>query len=375
VSWPIGETTKEAGGMMKILHVVRQYDPAVGGMETYVNDMIVHQKRLECDCEVLTLNTVFQSDKGTLPSIEIINDIKIHRVKFFGKRTFFFPLIAPSFFKNYDVVHVHNTDIFFDYVGLVCRFLKIPAFATTHGGFFHTQNFSFIKKLYFNTITRFTGAHYKAIFASSLNDHQLFQGKNKNILLMPNAITPPGDYIVTGNDFVYIGRLAAHKNIDQLIDTFAVLVKKYNVNGNLHIIGPEWDVLRSDLNHKIETLGIADRVTIYGFVAQTEMDHILKQCGYFFSASSYEGFGMSMLEGMSVGLIPFVQPNGSFRDLINQGAIGFCVDYLHPDNAASTIAKKLNNITNNDRERARKFSLEFSWPKLAEKTVQAYQKY
>ncbi|NCT41700.1 MAG: glycosyltransferase family 4 protein [Alphaproteobacteria bacterium] len=357
---------------MKILHVVRQFAPAIGGMEVYVRDMILNQQALGCDCEVLTLNKVFQKDSGELASEETLNGIKIHRVGFRGKKNYFIPFVAPSFLKEYDIIHVHNTDVFFDYLGLVCRILKIPAFATTHGGFFHTQNFSLIKKIYFNTITRFSAAHYRAIFASSSNDYELFKTKSRKLLLTPNAITPLGDFIGSGNDFIYIGRLAQHKNIDQLIETFSMLVKDHNIKGNLHIVGPEWDVLRSTLKDQANRLTISDRIHIHGFIEQDEMHLILKQCGSFVSASSFEGFGMSMLEGMSVGLIPYVQPNGSFRDLINQGQIGRCVDFSIPEIAAQQISESIELVNNEKRNDAKAFADQFSWQELAAKTVNAY---
>ena len=360
---------------MKILHVVRQYEPAVGGMEIYVKDMISHQMKMGYDCEVLTLDKVFQSNGQSLPHNEVIDDVKIHRVNFKGKRTYFFPFVSPSFFKNFDIVHVHNTDVFFDYVGLVCRILKIPAFATTHGGFFHTQNFAAIKKFYFNTITRFSSSHYKAIFASSTNDYDLFKNKSKNLLLTPNAIMPLGDFTAAGEDFIYIGRLAHHKYVDRIIQVFNTIIKKHEIKGNLHIVGPEWDVTRKSLQSQVDNFGITDRVNIHGFVNQNEMQAILKQCGYFVSASSFEGFGMSMLEGMSVGLIPLVHPNGSFKDLIKQGNIGTCIDYTNPEKAADDIKTELESVTVIDREKARQFAAQFSWEELAAKTVEAYNQY
>lgn len=358
---------------MKILHVVRQYEPAVGGMEVYVRDLILHQQKQGHTCEVLTLNKVFQGKEDTLPPKEIINNVQIHRVGFKGKRTYFIPFVSPMFFKSFDIVHVHNTDVFFDYVGFACRLMKIPVFATTHGGFFHTDNFALIKKIYFKTITAFSSSHYKAIFASSTNDYALFKDKSSNLLLTPNAISPLGNFVSEGNDFIYIGRLAKHKCVASLIETFSVLIKTHQAEGNLHIVGPEWDVLRDDLRKQALDLGISDRVTIHGFVDQKEMQTILKKCGYFISASSFEGFGMSMLEGMSVGLIPFVQPNGSFRDLIKQGGIGACVDYTDSIAAATDIKKGLSNIKLEDRIAAQKFAASFSWEELAAKTLSAYK--
>jgi alpha-1,3-mannosyltransferase len=315
---------------MRILHVVRQFAPAVGGLESYVRSMVTRQQAQGHECEVLTLNKVFHGDAGTLPSSDVIDGIKIKRVGFVGFRRFFLPLVSPAYFSKFDIIHVHNTDVFYDYVAALSFFIKTPIFATTHGGFFHTTNFSLIKKLYFNTITRFSSSRYHTLCAISGNDFKNFQGVNDNIVMQPNAIEPMGDFISEGSDFVYLGRLAKHKKVDLLIETHARLVKNHGSTAKLHIIGPAWDVSLEELSALANRLGIAERVVLHGVMAPSAMPDVLKQCGYFVSASTYEGFGMSMLEAMSVGLIPFVQPNEAFKELIGLAGVGACVRFEEP---------------------------------------------
>lgn len=360
---------------LRILHVVRQFHPAIGGLESYVRSMVKHQQKLGHECSVLTLNRVFHGSPETLPPFEMVDKIPVYRVPFIGKRRFFIPLVSPYFLKRFDILHVHNTDGFFDFVSWLAKNLQIPAFATTHGGFFHTKDFSTIKKVYFGLITRQSGKRYRALFAISQNDFLKFRNVNDNLILKPNAISPPGNFTAAGNDFVYIGRLAAHKNVAALIETFSTLKRKYGIAGRLHIIGPEWDVKKSDLASLASSLGVGQDVIFYGFLKIKDMRAVLEKCGWFLSASSYEGFGMSMLEAMAVGLIPFVQPNASFRELIAAGGVGACVDFNHPENAARAIICGMKNVPESDRDRARGFAMQFSWEKLVDDTLAAYRKY
>jgi len=360
---------------MRILHVVRQFHPAVGGLESYVKSMIDHQKMRGHQCSVLTLNRVFHGNDNILGPYDVVNDTPVHRVSFLGKRRFFVPLVAPSFFNPYDIIHVHNTDGFFDYISSLAAFIDKPVFATTHGGFFHTGDFSAIKKAYFKFITSRTGRRYRALFAISQNDYNTFKGVNDNLILKPNAITPPGDFIASGNDFVYLGRLAKHKNVASVVETFAYLKTRHGQQGKLHIIGPEWDVKQSDLILIANRFGVEKDIIFHGFVTPEKLEKLLKKCGWFLSASSFEGFGMSMLEAMAVGLIPFVQPNESFRELITAGHVGECVDFSHPENAAALIAERLKFIGLDERKKAQNFALQFSWEKLAEETLAAYREY
>ncbi len=359
----------------RILHIVRQFHPAVGGLEAYVKSMIEHQQKLGHECAVLTLNRVFHGDSGVLPSYEMIEGIPVHRVSFVGRRRFFLPLVAPSFLKGFDIIHVHNTDGFFDYISLLAGLTGKPAFATTHGGFFHTKDFSAIKKVYFGLITRTSGRRYRALFAISQNDYNIFKGVNDNLILKPNAIAPPGDFTAQGDDFVYLGRLAKHKNVAALVETFAHLKNRHGAPGRLHIVGPEWDVSVASLSSLASGHGVEKEVIFHGFVTSQELQAILRDCGWFVSASSFEGFGMSMLEAMSVGLVPFVQPNESFRELVSAGKVGMCVDFTKPVEAAASIAKHLGSISLPDRRRAREFAAGFSWDKLAEETITAYREF
>lgn len=358
---------------MKILHVVRQFSPAVGGLESYVKSMATRQMKAGYDCTILTLNRAFHSDRGVLPANQVIDGLSVKRVPFIGFQRFFLPLVSPKFFREFDIIHVHNTDVFFDYVALLSLFDKTPVFATTHGGFFHTKNFSLIKQIYFNTITRFSSSRYEKLYAISQNDYNTFEGLNENLAFQPNAVESLGDYITEGEDFLYLGRLARHKGVEQLIKTHAVLKKQYGVAGNLHIVGPEWDVTLAELSDIAVREGIADSVRFHGCMDPSDMGDVLKQCGYFVSASTFEGFGMSMLEAMSVGMIPFVYPNEAFLELIDLAQLGACVRFDAPDIAARDIAAKISSVRPEDRYSARDFAARYSWDALVDQSLKDYK--
>jgi len=360
---------------LKVLHVVRQFAPAIGGLESYVKNMAAHQqKTLGYDCQILTLDKVFHGEGATLPEDEVIDGIKVRRVGFFGRRRFFIPKVSPFYFTQFDIVHVHNTDVFYDYVAIVGLLTRTPCVATTHGGFFHTKDFSLIKDIYFNVITRTSSLAYKAIFAISQNDYDTFKGLNKNVILQPNAIEPLGQAISDGADFLYIGRLAQHKNIGRLIEVFSILKRKHGVAGNLHVIGPAWDVAIEDLQAEAARLGVADSVTFHGSIDRKEMEAVASRCGYFVSASTFEGFGMSMLEGMTLGMIPFVHDNESFKELVTQSGVGAAIDFTQADSAAQLIADKIPQIDMTQRQQAQNFARGFSWDELVNNAAKAYMR-
>ena len=82
---------------------------------------------------------------------------------------------------------------------------------------------------------------------------------------------------------------------------------------------------------------------------------------------------MTLVEAMSVGLLPFVQPNASFRELIGMARVGRLVDFSDGPRAAQIIADHMPNCRRADRSAAIKFSRSFDWPTLARRTVDAYR--
>lgn len=362
----------QKGRRPRALHVVRQYAPAIGGLETYVRNITAYQTAAGYECEVLTLNKVFHGKGGKLAAEEVIEGIKVRRVGYIGFRRFFLPLVSPFHFNRYDVVYVHNTDVFFDYVALVALLTSVKAFAITHGGFFHTDDFSLIKKLYFNTITRFSSLWYKGIFAVSGPDYAMFKKLNDRTVLLPNAIEPLADAICRGADFVYIGRLAEHKRVDRVIEMFARLRNDHKLAATLHIIGPEWDVKIASLEEIARKAGIAGDVVFHGETSHDDMKAIVSRCGYFLSASTYEGFGMSMVEAMSAGLVPFVEGNDSFRELVSAAGVGLSGEYGDAPAMAAAIAASLP-AREEDRDKAAAFAARFSWVELVGKLTEHYE--
>lgn len=359
-------------GNLRILHVVRQYAPAIGGLESYAHSITAHQKALGHDCEVLTLNKVFHGDGAVLPAEETIDGIKVRRVGFWGRRRFFIPKVSPFYFKKFDIVHVHNTDVFYDYVALSSLLTGIRPVATTHGGFFHTKDFSLVKQVYFHTVTRISSFFYKAIFAISGNDFEMFKRLSNKVTLLPNAVEPLGKGITAGSDFLYIGRLAEHKRVERVIEVFARLKGDHNIAGKLHIVGPEWDIKIEPLRKLAHARGVEADTIFHGAASRERMVEIAKECGYFLSASTFEGFGMSMIEAMSVGMIPFVEANESFRELVDGSGVGLCGDYTETDAMAARIAASLPAQTAL-RERAASFAAQFSWDDLVRNVILAYR--
>jgi GalNAc-alpha-(1->4)-GalNAc-alpha-(1->3)-diNAcBac-PP-undecaprenol alpha-1,4-N-acetyl-D-galactosaminyltransferase len=119
-----------------------------------------------------------------------------------------------------------------------------------------------------------------------------------------------------------VGRLIPSKRVDILIDAFAALASSYP-EWNLEIIGE--GISLSDLESKVDKLGLADRVNFRGFTRNTTRWY--ESADIFCLCSKYEGFPNAMLEAMAFGVptIAFDVPTGP-REISQNGTAAMLLE-------------------------------------------------
>lgn len=369
----------KAGTRLRLLHVVRQYRPSIGGMESYVEEMIRRQSA-QYEIVLMTLDRLFDGG-DPLPRCEETPAARIVRVPFRGRKNLFFPMASLREICAADLIHVHGTDQLFDVVSALARVTKAPLFVTTHGLYFHTETLRRVKQIYLRTVTRFSLSRAHRIYACSGNDRRILADVGIESCFLPNPIRPldealpgekRGDLSGEGADLVYIGRLSPNKRVDRLI-AFAAALKAAGAPRRVHLIGADQDGLGDGLVRQAAAAGLRSEVLFHGFVPEEELLEICARSGFIVSASAYEGFGLSMVEGMSVGLLPVMQPNAAFREIHQRSGAGLLIDFAAPDAAAATFLDWQENVTQEARKRARAFALAQSWDKAIERTEADYQ--
>jgi len=361
-----GREAEDVARKLKIAHLVRQYHPSVGGLETYVAQLVQRQS-VRHRVYVITLNRVFGS-KARLRPVERSGRAIIIRVPFLGVREFFIPILRLRLLDRFDLKHAHATDQLLELLCLARHFRKGPYFATTHGLFFHTPRFRRIKKLYLRNVTRHGLSASEAVFAVSENDQAIVENIGVEAVLLRNPIVPLGDFIVNGADLIYIGRIAANKRIDRLIE-FAARLTELEPDITLHIVGTDPDGLWHTLSDSVRASATGNRIRYHGYLARDELQTLVRSCGYIVSASEYEGFGLSIIEGMSVGLLPVLHDNAAFRDTHRRSQCGLICDFGRPGEAAAAFLRWREATTTDDRARAATFAHAQSWDGV-ERTIE-----
>lgn len=134
---------------------------------------------------------------------------------------------------------------------------------------------------------------------------------------------------------VSVGRLSPEKDYATLIRAFARLGRK---DWRLEIAGD--GPMREPLQSLIRELGVEDRVTLLGFVA--DPFSVFQRAELAVSSSRYEGFGNAIVEALACGT-PVVATDCPYgpREILAGGSCGLLVPVSNPDALALGITQAM----------------------------------
>lgn len=121
---------------------------------------------------------------------------------------------------------------------------------------------------------------------------------------------------------VAVGRPARSKRFDLLIDATAE-VRAQGVDARLVLVGPDpgWTEVRS----RVEAHGLENHVDVTGPLFADDLAAVLCSADILCSTSEYEGFGLTLIEGMACGLPVVAMSVGGVTDIVVEGVTGHLV--------------------------------------------------
>jgi glycosyltransferase involved in cell wall biosynthesis len=143
----------------------------------------------------------------------------------------------------------------------------------------------------------------------------------------------------------YSGRLLRGKGLEVLIDAFARLP----ASTHLLLIGSgdgQPLSVEQALRRRVETTGLASRVTFTGRV--TAVEEWLRAADVFAFPSLFEGLGLSLVEAAACGLPAVGSRTGGIVDVIEDGRSGFLV----PPGDVAALAERLRGLAADPARRA-----------------------
>ncbi|AWG21433.1 hypothetical protein FFWV33_07755 [Flavobacterium faecale] len=311
---------------MKVLQIVKYYDPCQGGMETVVKNIVegIVDNTGEVDFTVYSNN----HKRNFVRSIQekrreiIVKEITPVHLKS-QPLNFRYPLLK-SLIKDSDVIHHHYPFPTMEFTLL--RYLKLMSgkklIFTWHANIKNSR-WSWIEKIYNPMIEKLLERADAIIVTSP----QLFEAstilqKHKNkIKTIPLSFDPKFSSVNSRKfpdnrcfEILFVGKLRKYKGVEFLIRSIEKLEVKLNIVGD----GEEFQNLLSLVND----LNIKDKVTFFSNVSDDELTEHYKNSDLFVlpSINEAEAFGVVQLEAMANGLpvintnlksgVPFVSLDG-----------------------------------------------------------------
>lgn len=175
---------------------------------------------------------------------------------------------------------------------------------------------------------------------------------------------------------IYNGGLAERKNVDKIIQAFALLKDEYKNDLQLVIMGARGNKL---LVQKIKEIIKKNKlqkqvILIKDFISNEEKSILIQGSLLLIFISSYEGFGLPILEGLEAHVPVIASDIPIFKEIANN-AIYYIKNPSDLNSIASGIKKILQNkeLKNKLIEKGKKIVKKYSWDNTARETLDIYQ--
>lgn len=301
---------------MKITLLLRYF--TIGGLERVVSSLANGYAKLGCDVQIIVLS------KGKRNSLITEIDARVKVVFLSGNVINKINQLRKLTVGR--IVHIHFGD------GKIYPLIRIglldrKVVVTCHSVYSHKRNhiLNFIDRL-FSLQTKRVIAVSDAVRDFCVNEVKM--QKNKVVVIRNGIELVDEKEEIKDNESLNIISLASlypHKNHIFLIRALSRFKKHYNIPFKLYMIGD--GPCMSDLYLEATRLGLKDNIIWYGAIWQKDLvKEIIKRADVFVSASQYEGFPISILEGMSYGLPMILSNIPPHKEIVGKEGLFFNFD-------------------------------------------------
>ncbi|EHI97404.1 glycosyl transferase group 1 [Clostridium sp. DL-VIII] len=172
---------------------------------------------------------------------------------------------------------------------------------------------------------------------------------------------------------LYIGGFSQRKNVLGLIKAFSKVYKDLNKPYKLLLGGPLKDEGEKLFNFVTDN-NLQDNIIFCGYLDDDILPVLYSGCDAFVYPSLYEGFGLPPLEAMSCKAPVITSNITSIPEVTGDNAI--LINPYKTDELEKALVTLLNNenLKTDLSKKGYERSLQFTWSKTAQNTLNAYQK-
>ena len=187
--------------------------------------------------------------------------------------------------------------------------------------------------------------------------------------VIPRDLTDsvPCSQVASGEYLLFVGSVNPRKNLKGLLKAYQKYRQQAANPYPLVLVGPDDDVF-AEANIP-DTNGIQQ----LGFVSEEKLTWLYSNAALFVFPSLYEGFGLPILEAMSVRTPVVTSDRGAMAEVADDAA--HLVDPTNPNAIAAGIQDVLNDGEYREAlcQKGKCRSAEFSWSRTARRTLEVYR--
>jgi glycosyltransferase involved in cell wall biosynthesis len=322
---------------LTIAQVVHRYNPYGGGVDKLVYLTAIGLRRIGHKVTILT------------------SDVAKSNGEIITFRGYFYRM-TPGLLNHlvktdYDIVHVHGYNTFQPTICVFAKLLK--NFSVVFTPHFHPvgEHPPVLRKIFDIICGRFCFKNVNVVVAVTPIEMQMLAEFVKSIVFVPNMIddiyfTPRkiSDFKARWNlkekVVLFVGRLNSNKGLPILLRAFN-RIKNVENDVSLLIVGPDVNML-SHLKRLVADLRL-DSVVFTGELSINELLEAYDNADVFVLPSSYEAFGMVLLEAQARN-VPVIATNvGGMPYIIKDNLTGILVPYGDDNVLATKIIDMLTN--------------------------------
>lgn len=336
---------------MRIGMVTAVYKPVINGVTRMVE---LYREHLEAAGHEVIIFTLGDVDPGDDPAIIRSPGFQVSDRGYY--LTVGFSREAQKLMRQVDILHSHHL---FMGVEMAHRYGRCPVVYTNHTRY----------DLYGNTVFNLPQSAADAILrqvwpdfcdfadiviapSESVRQIMLDFGVRAPIQTIENGVElepfhhPPAplskadlgipDTAVLGT---YLGRLASEKNVESLLDQFAVAV---DIVPDLHLMLVGDGLSREALEAQTNQLGLADKVHFVGAVPVADVPNYMAAADFFVTASVTEVHPLTVIEAMASGLPVVAVSSTGIVDIVESGRTGLLTNRPEGGLAAAMVGLALN---------------------------------
>ena len=174
---------------------------------------------------------------------------------------------------------------------------------------------------------------------------------------------------------LFVGRMCNQKGPDLLLEAVPHIL---SARGDAHFIfAGGGESMMDHIRGRAHWLGVGEKVHVLGYVSTEDKEDLLRACDLVCAPSRNEPFGIVTLEAWAAGKPVVASDVGGPREIIKNMENGIKV-YPTPESIAWGIKELLCDPSGEKirrmSENAKKSAAEYSWPEIAKKYVQVYER-